>query len=101
MARNTIDDNHNELVNILEDLLASDTDITAREVARRHTLFSSASTITRHVDRRNLLDNYQQKQIELRQWKGKLKKTSKEDTARKLASQQARINQLEVGRAHV
>jgi len=96
MARNSIDDNHNELVSILEELLASDTDITFREVARRHTLFSNASTITRHAERRKIFDDYQQKQTDLRQWKGKLGKTSKEDTARKLASQQARISELEM-----
>jgi polyhydroxyalkanoate synthesis regulator phasin len=86
---------HSELVRVLDAMLACDADITAREVARRHPAMASASTITRHPERRQLLTNYQQRQDELRQWKGRLSKTSKGETAARLASQQARIDALE------
>lgn len=95
MARNTLDEQHEEFIKIMEELLSNDQNITAREVARRHSALSSASTITRHPKRRELLETYQQRQIELRLWKGRLGKSSKENTAAKLATQQARIMELE------
>jgi cytochrome c-type biogenesis protein CcmE len=54
MARNTLDDQHIEFTNILEELLASDQAITAHEIVRRHSTLSSASIITRHPKRREL-----------------------------------------------
>jgi hypothetical protein len=95
VARNTLDEQHIEFTNILEELLASDQAITAREIARRHSTLSSASTITRHPKRRELLESYQKRQGELRHWKSRLGKTSKDEIATKLESQQARIIELE------
>jgi hypothetical protein len=95
MARNTLDEQHVEFTKILEDLLSEDQNITAREIARRHTTLKSASTITRHPKRRELMLAYQAQQSELRLWKGRLSKTSKEGAASKLASQQSRIDELE------
>ena len=95
MARNTLDEQHIEFTNILEELLASDQAITAREIVRRHSTFSSASTITRHPERRELLEDYQKRQGELRRWKSRLGKTSKDEIASKLESQQSHILELE------
>ena len=95
MARNTLDEQYIEFTGILDELLTSDQDITAREVVRRHSSLSSASTVTRHPRRRELLEAYQKRQDELRQWKGRLGKISKDQTATKVASQHARIIELE------
>lgn len=95
MARNTLDEQHIELTKILEDLLSEDQDITARAVARRHSTLKSASTITRHPERRELVLKFQERQRELRLWKGRLGKTSKEGVANKLATQEERIDELE------
>jgi hypothetical protein len=96
MARNTLDEQHIEFTTILEELLASNQAITAREIARRHSTLSSASTITRHPKRRELLEDYQKRQGELRHWKNRLGKTSKDQIATKLEAQQARILELEI-----
>ena len=95
MVRKTLDDQHLEFTKILDDLLASDQDISAREVARRHSELSSPSTITRHPERRSLLESYQKRQGELRLWKNRLGKTSKDNVAERLAAQQSYILELE------
>lgn len=95
MTRNTLDESHTEFTAILEELLSVDQDITAREVVRRHSILSSASTITRHAKRRELLQKYQKQQSELRLWKSRLSKTSKDDVAVKLSLQETRISELE------
>ena len=96
MARNARDEQHTELTNILEELIARDIDITAREIVRRHSTLSSASTITRHPKRREFLEAYQARQYALRQWKGRLSKQSKDHAASTLALQAARIVELEM-----
>ena len=95
MARKTLDEQHQELTRILDELLADDQNITAREVARRHSILSSASTLTRHPMRRQILATYQERQIELRLWKSRVGKTSQTNMATKLATQQAHIVTLE------
>jgi hypothetical protein len=95
MARSTLDEENTELRRILEELLARDQDITARQVARMHSGLSSASTITRHPKRREIVKSFQDRQAELRLWKNRLGKSSKEDAAAKLAIQQIRIADLE------
>jgi hypothetical protein len=95
MARNTIDEQHKELTDILEELISRDIDITAREIIRRHSTLSSASAITRHLKRREFLEAYQARQNALRQWKGRLNKQSKDQAAATLALQAARILELE------
>jgi hypothetical protein len=79
----------------MDELLSDNQNITAREVARRHSALSSASTITRHPGRRALLEKYQQRQTELRLWNGRISKDSKQNTGAKLAKQQALIVELE------
>lgn len=86
---------HQELIEVLEALIANDIDITAREVARRHTKFSSASTITRHLERRGIMESYQVRQLELRRWKGRLAKTSSDNVAGRLLSQDETVKELE------
>lgn len=95
MARKTLDEQHIELTKILEDLLSEDQDITLRAVSRRHSTLKSASTITRHPQRRELVVKFRERQAELRLWKGRLGKTSKEGVANKLATQDTRIEELE------
>jgi predicted nucleic acid-binding protein len=95
MARKPVDGEHGELEHILKQLLDENTDVTARAVARRHSLFSSASTITRHPERRCRLEAAQSRQEEMRRWAGRLEKTARRDTAARLAAQDARAAHLE------
>lgn len=96
MVRETQDKGNVELVSILQELLERDIDITAREIVRRHSSLSSASTITRHPARRQLVEEHQRRQAEMRQWQVRLGKQSKEQVAEKLASQQIKIAELDV-----
>jgi predicted metal-dependent hydrolase len=95
VARKTKDEDNRELDSVLQELLNQNVDITAREVARRHSSFSSASTITRHPERRKLLENYQKHQSEMRTWQDRLGKRSKEQVAGELAAQQVKISELD------
>jgi len=95
VARKTQDEDNRELDSVLQELLNQNIDITAREVARRHSSLSSASTITRHLGRRRLVEEYQKRQSEMRAWQGRLGKRSKEQVAEELAAQQAKISELD------
>lgn len=95
MARKLQDQDNKELEAVLQALLAEDVGITAREVARRHSALASASTITRHPVRRQLLESYQNQQAEMRRWRTKLGKRSKEQTAELLTKQEAKVLELE------
>lgn len=95
MARKTQDEDNRELEGVLQKLLNENIDITAREIARRHSLLSSASTITRHLGRRKLVEEYQRRQSEMRAWQARLGKRSKEQVAGELAAQQAKISELD------
>ncbi|MGJ7575697.1 hypothetical protein ACSFBX_34630 [Variovorax sp. RB2P76] len=64
--RVTVDPSHEELTQILCALLASDVDITAREIARRHSSLKDASAFTRHKHRAELIGIYQQRQNDAR-----------------------------------
>ena len=83
------------LIQILDDLLQRNEDITARAVARLHPHIGHASTITRSPSRSNLLAQYQVKQQDIRKHVGRLTKRSKESTASLLASKDQRIAELE------
>lgn len=83
------------LVQILDELLQRDEDITARAVARLHPHIGHASTITRSPRRSDLLARYQGKQQDIRRHLGRLTKRSKESTAVELASKDQRIAELE------
>lgn len=90
---NTQDDDL--LVQILEELLQKNVNITAREVARLHPHIGHASTITRNPNRSEVLALYQTKQKEIRGHLGRLGKRSKESTAAELANKDLRIAELE------
>lgn len=64
--RVTIDPFHEELTQILSELLASDVDITAREIGRRHSSLKDASAFTRNKHRAELIVIYQQRQNDAR-----------------------------------
>ncbi|MDE2419653.1 MAG: hypothetical protein KGO49_00530 [Gammaproteobacteria bacterium] len=96
MARISKDENNIELIKILDELISNNVDISAREITRRHPLFSSASSITRNAERKKLVEIYKQKQEEMRQWQSRLSKTSKNDIAEKLTSQEIIISDLEM-----
>lgn len=89
--------NDNELfIQILDDLLQQDVDITARAVARLHPHIGHASTITRNPARSDLLASYQDKQREIRKHLNRLTKRSKEATAAELTRKDQRIAELEM-----
>lgn len=95
MVRKRSDEADTQLIAILENLLAENINISAREVAKRHPAVASASTITRDRARRELLESYQVRQVELQKWQNRLKKGNKAEVATQLARQQSRIEQLE------
>jgi len=84
-----------EMVQILEDLLAKDENITARAVARFHPQLKAASSITRSAARSELLACYQHKQAEFRQWRGRVSKRSNSTMATALMEKDMRIAELE------
>lgn len=83
-------------IQILDDLLQQDADITARAVARLHPHIGHASTITRNSARSGLLASYQDKQREIRKHLNRLTKRSKEATAAELTRKDQRIAELEM-----
>lgn len=87
--------NDPEFVLILEKMLQDNVDITARAVIRRHSVLKAASSITRNKDRILLLNEYQNKQNELRCWLKRLGKLSLDNTAKKLTEKDLRIAELE------
>jgi len=95
MPRKLQDKDNRELLQVLQMLLDADIDITAREVARRHRTLSSASTITRHPGRRELVEDFQTKQQDMREWQKRLRKRSKGQTAELVSTQEAKIAQLD------
>lgn len=83
------------MVTILEQLLADDTDITARAVARRHPKLAAASSITRSSARMALLSKYQEQQAAYRRWGGRVGRMSKTEQSAMFAAKDARIAELE------
>ncbi len=83
------------LKNILEELLNNDTTITAREITRHHPTLKHASTITRSIERRNLLKEYQDKQKYFRKHINNSKKQSQSKLALQLAEKDKKIVELE------
>lgn len=88
-------ENDIEMRQVLDDLLARDEDITARAVARLHPRISAASSITRSAERSRLLEQYQQRQMEFRRWRGRSGKLSGAAAAGALAERDLRITELE------
>lgn len=83
------------LKNILEELLDNDTTITAREITRHHPTLKHASTITRSIERRSLLKEYQDKQKYFRKHINNSKKQSQSKLALQLAEKDKKIVELE------
>lgn len=74
------------LEELLEAMLLDNEDITARGVTRRQgSPYNHASDITRIPERRQLLDRYKARQLELRTLKEKSDKQSKTNLLRKIA----------------
>lgn len=93
--RLTVDAHHEELHRILEDLLTSDVDISAREVARRHSTLKNASAFTRHTERAALIEAARQRQADARSVR-ELPAAKKAATlAEQLAEKSARVEELE------
>jgi hypothetical protein len=84
-----------EIESILQQLLDEDENITARGVVKIHSQLKAASSITRDPIRLALLKSYQDKQVELRNWKTRIGKKSKSKIANDLASRDSRIAELE------
>jgi hypothetical protein len=84
-----------EIEIILKEMLEHDEEITARAVVRRHSKLKAASSITRSSERTALIANYQEKQVELRNWQKRVGKKSKENIAKALAERDDRITELE------
>lgn len=61
-----LDGNHADLQAVLETLLAEDTEITIREVARRHPALKHASAYTRNPARMALIEQARQRQRDAR-----------------------------------
>ncbi|MEQ1597195.1 MAG: hypothetical protein ABL985_19105 [Casimicrobium sp.] len=83
------------MAKVLDQLLAEDTDITARAVVRAHPAINAASSITRSPNRRALLEKYQLRQVEFRRWRDRAAHRSGDDLALSLANKDARIADLE------
>ncbi|WP_454766107.1 hypothetical protein [Cupriavidus campinensis] len=64
--RRLLDQENSELCAVLEALLAEDTQITVREVARRHPSLKNASAFTRSPSRMTLIAQAQQRQRDAR-----------------------------------
>lgn len=95
MARKTKDPSHEELTAVLEGLLASNEDVTARAVSRLHSSVKDASGITRHPERRQLLEQYQARQKELRKVLGQVQRSGTAVAADKLQQALERVRDLE------
>lgn len=99
MSRKTKDPTHSELTSVLEGMLERNDDITARAVSRLHSTVKNASDITRHNERRALLDKFQMKQSEIRKFASKVKHTGTAVAARNLQASDERIRLLEANEA--
>jgi GTPase involved in cell partitioning and DNA repair len=99
MARNTIDPQHTELTSVLSGMLDRNDDITARSVTRIHATLKNASDITRHPDRRAILEKFQTKQQELRKFAGKVKHSGTTIAAKQIQASDERVRELEANEA--
>lgn len=95
MARKTIDPQHEELQAVLSGLLERNEDMTARAVVRLHSSIKNASGIVRHPERRQILEQYQARQKELRAAVGKVRQSGATAMAAKLQASAERIRELE------
>jgi hypothetical protein len=99
VARKTHDPLHEELRAVLNGLLERNDDVTARAVARLHSTVKNASGIVRHPERRQILEQYQTRQQELRTAIGKVRQSGTSAAAVKLQASAERIRELEENEA--
>jgi len=85
------EDSEKEMLRVLECLLAEDTSITARAVARLHPTLKAASSITRSA----LLAKFQARQEELRRWRERTSKQSALTAAVMLEIKDRQVSDLE------
>ena len=95
MTRQLKDPLHKELTVILEGMLDRDEEITARAVSRLHSTIRNASDITRHDERRAILERFKVKQIELRKFASKVRHSGTTKAAKVLQAADERIRDLE------
>jgi hypothetical protein len=94
-VRPTVDPDHGELMQILGDLTREDVDITAHEVARRHSTLKHASNFTRNKDRAQLISIARHKQEEARAAVGEQAERPAVSLGEQLARAKATIKELE------
>lgn len=91
--RSTSRDLDESIQQACQDLIDSDQEVTAREIARRVDV--SPSSITRDPIRKELIENAQSKQSELRVWRKRQAKQSRDRDAESLTEKDLRIAELE------
>lgn len=84
-----------KIASVLEHMLEADEDIGYRAVMRYLPEISAVSSITRDEFRRDLVEQFRERQRGLRQWAGRAKKASQDDLADQLAAKDIRIRELE------
>lgn len=89
------DEGNKELSRVLTELAAEGVDITAQEVARRHSTLKHASDFTRNADRNALLTSARQTQLMIRAEAGKPHDEKASGLAVELEAAQARVSELE------
>ena len=99
MARKAHDPSHEELKSVLEGMVTSNEDITARAVSRLHSTVKDASGITRHPERREIREQYQARQAVLRKVRGQVQRSGTAVAADKLQVALERVRQLEEAQA--
>jgi hypothetical protein len=95
MGRKANDPLNVELTAVLEGMLLSDEDITARAVVRLHTTINNPSDFTRNVERRTLLELYQAKQADIRRLSNRVRGSGAALTAHGIHSLEERVTVLE------
>lgn len=95
MGRKASDPQNTELTAVLEGMLLSDADITARAATRLHSTINNPSDLTRNVERRRLLQLYQSKQTDVRRLSDRVRGSGTTWTAHSIHSLEARLNELE------
>ena len=93
--RETVDAGHGELSRILDELLASDVNITSREVARRHSTLKNPSAFTRHEQRAALIWKAQQRQSDARNVRDSPNAEKAATLAQQVDLKSSRIKELE------
>jgi hypothetical protein len=94
--RPTVDGDHKELLKVLADLSAEGTDITVREVARRHPRLKNASNFTRNTKRMELIASAKQHQLSARAALTNPHIEKATGLAEQLAIAKARVTELEL-----